>query len=343
MFRFLIDTSVWLDLAKDTEQQPLLGVLEELIRTGEISLIVPRTVLDEFQRNKARVVEEGRRSLSSVFKRVKEAVDKFGDPKRKRAVLAHLNDVDHRLPQMGEAAVAAVTRIEKLLTGGTVLQATPEIKLRAAQRAIDNRAPFHRQKNSMADALIIETYAECLNEPPSGRTRFMLVTHNTKDFSDPKGNDRVPHPDLAPLFSRIRSQYYIRLGEGLKRVQPGLVSDLMLEQEWHQEPRSLSEVVAAINELFDKVWYNRHQNARIKLERGTIKLVDKETFPVLDHDTRPMQRDVWKLAQRAARRMEKKHGKENLGPWSDFEWGMLNGKLSALRWVLGDEWDFLDT
>jgi len=26
-----------------------------------------------------------------------------------------------------------------------------------------------------------------------------------------------------------------------------------------------------------------------------------------------------------------------------FEWGMINGKLSALRWVMGDEWDMLDT
>jgi len=36
-------------------------------------------------------------------------------------------------------------------------------------------------------------------------------------------------------------------------------------------------------------------------------------------------------------------GPGQLGPYTDFELGMLNGKLSALRWVLGADWDFLDT
>jgi len=47
------------------------------------------------------------------------------------------------------------------------------------------------------------------------------------------------------------------------------------------------------------------------------------------------------LAARA--RIEAQFDKQSLETLDDFELGMINGKLSALRWVLGDEWDFLDT
>ena len=41
MFKMLIDTCVWLDIAKDPKQTPVLGVVEEMVRLGMVALIVP--------------------------------------------------------------------------------------------------------------------------------------------------------------------------------------------------------------------------------------------------------------------------------------------------------------
>lgn len=97
--------------------------------------------------------------------------------------------------------------------------------------------------------------------------------------------------------------------------------------EWQITERSGVEILSAIEELFDKVWYDRHQSLRHRvLEEG------QQIAP-----------SIWEGALVSAKRVEEKYGEDALGPWSDFDWGMINGKLSALRWALGDEWDNLDT
>jgi PIN domain len=293
VFRILIDTCVWIDLAKDYQQQAILSAIEELIRRQEVELILPRAVVEEFGRNKARIIEESRRSPSSTLKRVKEAVDKFGDPRQKNIVLSQLNDVDHRLPALGEAALETIDRIEKLFTRIPVSEISDSVKLRAAQRAIDKRAPFHRQRNGIDDAILIEAYADALETKKPAGMRFAFVTHNTKDFSQPDANDKLPHSDLTVLFSRQRSFYFTSLGEALCRVQPKEFADLMVEQEWIEEPRRLTEILDAMELLFNLVWYNRYQVAREKIKRGITKIVEKEKFPVKDHLRRPVQRDVW--------------------------------------------------
>jgi len=53
----------------------------------------------------------------------------------------------------------------------------------------------------------------------------------------------------------------------------------MIEQEWAEEPRRLAEILEAMDELCDKVWYNRHHNTRYQIETGQIRIVEKETSP----------------------------------------------------------------
>jgi hypothetical protein len=43
--------------------------------------------------------------------------------------------------------------------------------------------------------------------------------------------------------------------------------------------------------------------------------------------------------------MEEQYGEEELAKdvASDWDWGFLSGKVSAIRWVLGFDWDMLDS
>ncbi|WP_439478366.1 PIN domain-containing protein [Brevundimonas sp.] len=336
----LIDTCVWLDLAKDHRQQATLACLEALMEQGQVALILPETVVEEFGRNKERVIRESGQSLSSLFRRVKDTVERFGEEGTRMDVVRRLDEIDHRVATLGEAAVGAVNRIEALFAASTPIPAGEGVKVRVADRAIRGQAPFHRQKNSANDAILIEHYRDAIDELVLP-DRAAFVTHNIKDFSEPSGDSRRPHPDLADLFGED-SVYSISLSEMLGAFAPELLEEVRFETEWSLDYRRLSEIIEAMDDLTDKVWYNRHWGLRNQVASGEISVVEDRDYPVGRYPQDLMSRQTWEGALAAAKKVEARRPND-LGPWTDFEWGMINGKLSALRWMLGDDWDMLDT
>lgn len=347
MFHVLIDTSVWLKLAQDHKLTPLLQVIEHMVRDKEVNLLVPRLVVDEFHRNKDRVLKESARSFTGHFAEVRKALAMAGGDKRKTAaVLSHLAEVNHKLPKLGSPAGGTLASIERLLEKANVIEPSDTIMLRAAARSLTRKAPCHRDKNSMADAVILETYLEAAKSRAAGQ-RFAFVTDNVHDFSVVGGNTKLPHPDFSASFSKIRSMYFTSLADCLRRISPYHVSEAMWFAS-HDEPRTIKELLDAHRVLIDQVWYNRHKHLAWQIERGKHKVVpDAEWQRLWQKDKRNHGRytaaSIWAGALRSAKRVEKRLGAANVGPWTDFEWGMINGKLSAVRWMMGDEWDMLDS
>ncbi len=112
------------------------------------------------------------------------------------------------------------------------------------------------------------------------------------------------HPQLAYVIGGRRS----------------LLHQYDLLKEKHKI-RSLQQIRKAEGEFYEKIWYGR-------------------TPP--DNEMQVWELKVRRSAIRSKRQIEKKYGEKNLLV-DDFGWGMFSGKLSALRWVLGDDWDMLDT
>jgi len=295
---------------------------------GKLELLVPSIVIDEFERNRSRVEASVTTNVMDRFRQLRTDVNEFGDAEH----LQLLEDMTRQIPMVSSGTLQNFAEVAELLNSGQRLIATGVEIEGAMKRGLENKAPYRTNKNSTGDALIIELYGTALRQTEHDGDQHCFVTTNYLDFSELNGDHRRPHADLADLFADERSGYYY----GVQGLNSALLENLGAEfteisEETvlvREEPRTLTEILEAEQELYDKIWYVRQLIRSENIENG-------------EHEQLPSGLEA--QAAEAIRAIEERYGIGNVGPWDDWGWGFINGKLSALRWVIGSEWDFLDT
>lgn len=332
----MLDTCVLLDISSNKNELPFVSALEMLTSEGKAVLLISKLVLLEYARNKDRIATKTAKRLSQEFKQVKNVVSEFAAPEIRQQTIDVLNDINHKLPLLSEANYSTINRVEKLIAISHKIPLSDAVKIAAAHRGLDKKAPFHISKNSVADAIIIEQFSEFIIENQSTENTFMFITHNHNDFS---GEDhRIPHPDFSEIFNSDNIFYFNNLTPAINQIDSELLAEVEYEHDYTEETRGLQEILTAMDELVDKIWYNRHQNRLYEIEMGKIEIIPKGTAR---YGNDVIHEHILQGAIQSAKRVEEQY--EDLGPLSDFEWGMINGKLSALRWILGEQWDELYT
>lgn len=151
-----------------------------LVDQRGLRLLVPDVVIDEFERNRDRVETTMTTTVAQRFKLLKQDLGDYGGRDYDHA-LGVIEGLAHEVPLIGAMTTRNFTDVLELLCHGRTLDPTDGQRSRVVQRGLEKKAPFHRSRNSVADALLIEMYATAvdgadLTEDPTPLSRPTVTT-----------------------------------------------------------------------------------------------------------------------------------------------------------------------
>jgi hypothetical protein len=221
------DTCVLLNLATDIKLYDVIEKLLEFNDSGKIRIVVSNVVKKELTDHKETIVDKRIASYTTHLKNIKNLYELFSK-ETEELLKKEIRSIQENLPKMEEVLTRNLNELVKLVNKSTQIPFNEIHKNNVIDRAINKTFPFHRNKNSIKDALISEAFIEFVKHLPADCEKIYFVTDNTEDFSD-ISNKTKPHSDWATNFNET-ILYSTNIASVINEVVPKSI-DPKIEEE----------------------------------------------------------------------------------------------------------------
>lgn len=239
-----LDTNSWIYLADGTEPKKFLCFLVNECREGNLEILVPKVVLDEWNRHKNNntVTLRGKKLSDELKKTIEDIIDinkkvRFVSSKNHESELKEFSGSFEKniSREFEEAVMDNVTIIDELFKNDAIILPTKnKLYKKAGKYALQKKAPFG-SKNSFADALIIFSFLDYLRSKKIKNAMF--ISKNHKDFCEMKNSKKELHSDLKEEFEKANCKYFIYVGAALKTINKDITNEeeLRFIEELHND------------------------------------------------------------------------------------------------------------
>ncbi|MEM6319475.1 MAG: PIN domain-containing protein [Bacteroidota bacterium] len=256
MIYLVLDTNIWLYLANgyDSEKEnhydsiysekhfELLKTIRNKVANNEFRILINEVILNEWERNK-----HSTKKLIEYLENKQKEIVKYGrslkhflTPKQfivqQDLVKSAIENLSHRI----EANRIHIRGVEDFLKRNCIkIHISGDVKDLTSNLAIAKKeAPFQRDKNNFADAVILFSAIEYLRkELFVEERRAIFVSNNYRDFAAQDNLD-IFHPDLKVRIDDLDLTYQRHLTKALdlgQEMQDEIEEYILLRSEIYEE------------------------------------------------------------------------------------------------------------
>ena len=199
-FYLLIDTCSLRHLVSKIEVSPELKQFELWIRRGDLVLLCPDVLKEEWQEHRIQQIEDVKKSL---------------EKRAKQDNLFSRELTNHQIQSAMSTLLSQVHIVDQLLAQGIQIQTSEAVKAKIVDRQVKRRPPFHQKRDSVKDALLIFATLDYLKN--NGAKVFLFLSDNYTDFAA-AGDRSILHPDILAGYEEIEVKYFNKPAQAVSYI-----------------------------------------------------------------------------------------------------------------------------